>query len=74
MASNMGSIECIGVRKAPFTNTGGRQKYIKEFRGLRADFDKLPTDDDQATSSSVIFLDTSEYAEYHAPTKTWYIL
>lgn len=33
----MGSIECISVRKTPYT-TGNEQKLLKEFRGLREDF------------------------------------
>ena len=39
--NNMGSIECVGVEKTPYTGNG--QKFIKEFRGLKADFDKLLT-------------------------------
>ncbi len=71
--NEMGSIECIGSTKTSYVGNG-EQKFIKEFRGLRADFDKLPVDDDLATGSNVLFLDTSEYAEYHAPTKKWYLL
>lgn len=73
MAADMGSLECIGIVKTPYTGNGP-QKFIKNFRGLKADFDKLPTDDDLATGSSVLFLDTSERAEYHAPTKIWYMV
>lgn len=70
-----GSIVCIGVSKTPYiVGDDGKSEFIKEFRALRADFDNLPTDEDLATGSNVLFLDTSEYAEYHSPTKTWYIL
>lgn len=72
MAADMGSLEIIGQTKTPYTGNGP-QKFIKKFRGLKTDFDKLPTDDDQATGSTVFFLDTSECAEYHAPTKKWYL-
>lgn len=72
-STDMGSIECIGVVKTPYTGNGP-QKFIKSFRGLKADFDKLPTDDDLATGSFAFFLDTSERAEYHAPTKKWYMV
>lgn len=69
----MGSIECIGVRKTPYT-TDNEQKLLKEFRGLREDFDKLPKDDDMASGSNILFVDTGEYAEYFAYNKTWYII
>jgi len=66
-------IECISVRRVPFS-TDGKPKFFKEFRTLREYFDRLPTNDDLATGSSVLFLNTAEYAEYYAPTKTWYLL
>lgn len=73
MAADMGSIEIIGQIKTPYTGNGP-QKFIKKFRGFKEDFSKLPTDDDQATGSTAFFLDTSEHAEYHAPTKKWYLV
>lgn len=70
-----GSIVCIGVTRTPYiSGDDGKQELIKEFRALKSDFANLPKDDDMATGSSVLFLDTSEYAEYHGPTKTWYLL
>lgn len=73
MLANMGSLEIIGQVKTPYTGNGP-QKFIRKFRGFKADFSKLPTDDNQATGSTAFFLDTSECAEYHAPTKKWYVV
>ena len=60
---DLGSLECINV-----------DGLKREYRGLIADFGKLPKYDDLGTGSSCIFQDTSEYAEYNATTKTWYLL
>lgn len=40
------------------------KKFLKEFRGLREDFDKLPKDDGMASGSHILFVDMGEYAEY----------
>jgi hypothetical protein len=66
------SIELVGAERMVYTDGVVRKKC--EYRGLKADFDKLPTDDDLGTGSSCLFLDTKEYAEYMAYNKTWYLL
>ncbi len=68
----MGSIELVGAEKMVYLD--GKRRYKREYRGLRADFNKLPKDDDLGTGSSFLFLDTGEYAEYLAYNKTWYII
>lgn len=60
---NMGSLVCVSVNG-----------NMREYRGLRADFDKLPKYSNLGTGSSCLFLDTGEYAEYMAYNKTWYVV
>lgn len=60
---DLGSLECISAI--------GNQR---EYRGLSADADKLPTYDDLATGSSCLMLDTSDYYEFLRSNKTWYKL
>ncbi len=60
---DLGSLICIN-------QTGNKREY----RGLSADFDKLPKYKDLGTGSSCIFYDTGEYAEYFAYNQTWYKL
>lgn len=72
MGTDHGSIELVGAVKMVYTD--GIERYKREYRGLKADFDKLPKDDDLGTGSSCLFLDTREYAEYLAYNKTWYLL
>lgn len=59
----LGSLACIN-----------EDNNKREYRGLKADFSKLPKYDDLATGSSCLFLDTGEYAEYLAYNKTWYLV
>lgn len=68
----MSSITLIGAVKTVYTG-GGKTLYRREYRGLKEDFDALPTDDDLASGSICRFADTSEYAEYFAGNKTWYL-
>lgn len=67
----MNSITLVGAVKTVFT--GEKNLYKREYRGLRDDFDGLPTDDDLASGSICRFVDTGEYAEYFNRNKTWYL-
>lgn len=67
----MSSITLIGAVKTVYT--GGRTLYKREYRGLKEDFNALPTDDDLASGSVCRFVDAAEYAEYFAGNKTWYL-
>ncbi len=68
---DMGSITLIGAEKRVFDGTS-EPLWKREYRGLQADVDKLPTDDDLASGSSCLFLDSKQYYEYLAYNKTWY--
>lgn len=72
MNENLGSIELVGVDKQCYTD--GKMHYRREYQGFSADFDKLPVSDDMAAGSSCLFLDNGTYAQYHAGTKTWYLI
>lgn len=72
MDSELGTIELIGMDKQVYTD--GKKRYRREYQGLSKDFDKLPVMDDMAAGSSRLFLDNGTYAQYHAGTKTWYLI
>lgn len=72
MNENLGSIELIGKVNQAYTD--GKMRYIYSFQGFSGDFAKLPTYDDMAAGSSCLFLDNGTYAQYHAGTKTWYLI
>ena len=72
MEPDRGSIELIGAEKMIYTD--GVTRFKREYIGLKADFDKLPKDDDLGGGSSCMFLDTGEYAMYLAYNKTWYLI
>ena len=61
---DLGSFECVDVE-------GTNQR---NYEGLSADVDKLPTYDELEAGSSALCLDTLEYYKYHAKSKTWYKL
>ena len=44
---------------------------IRNYEGLPADFEKLPTYEDLGTGSSSFFYDTGFLYKYEAQTKTW---
>lgn len=60
---DMGSLECVAV-------SGNRREY----RGLSADVDKLPTYDNLASGSGCLMVDTTDWYEYLAADKKWYKL
>lgn len=60
---NLGSLVC--------TSQNGS---IRNYEGLAADADKLPTYDDLATGSSFFAVDTGDLYKYEKTTKTWYKL
>lgn len=60
---DLGSLVCT-------TTDGTRRNY----EGLEADAEKLPTYDDLGTGSSFLASDTGMFAKYEATTKTWYEL
>lgn len=72
MESNLSSIELVGVEPHPYTD--GIKRFKREYQGLSKDFDKLPVLEDMAPGSSCLFLDNGTYAQYHAGTKTWYLI
>lgn len=58
---DMGSVHNIRAN-------GGRRDYV----GLSADVEKLPTYDDLESGSACLMVDTSEVYVYESTTKTWY--
>lgn len=64
------SIELVGVNVQCYTD--GKTRYIREYQGFDADFDKLPITEDMAAGSRCLFLDTGKWARYHLGTMTWY--
>lgn len=72
MNGNSSSIELIGVDRQVYID--GKPRFRREYQGFSKDFDKLPVGDDMAPGSSCLFLDNGTYAQYHAGTKTWYLI
>ena len=66
-ATNLGSWVCSKVTK---DNTYGTLQ-IREYFGLSADVDKLPTYSDLATGSSAYCVDSGELYMYNASTTEW---
>lgn len=61
---DLGSFECVDKED---TNQ-------RNYEGLSADVDKLPTYNNLEAGSTALCIDTGELYKYHAKTKTWYKL
>ena len=59
---DLGSFECIDKEDSNQRN----------YEGLSADVDKLPTYDNLEAGSTAFCLDTGDFYKYHAKSKTWY--